>query len=92
MAYSEELLLEIEGLEKSFADRRVLDGIDLQVNKGEVIVILGLPAVGRAPSCDVLTAWSPSRPDNQLPWTGSRGKGCGFSPGAAADWDGIPEL
>jgi polar amino acid transport system ATP-binding protein len=48
MAYSEELLLEIEGLEKSFADRRVLDGIDLQVNKGEVIVILGPSGCGKS--------------------------------------------
>ncbi|MFC3748420.1 amino acid ABC transporter ATP-binding protein [Paenibacillus sp. GCM10012306] len=48
MTQSGEILLEIEGLEKSFDDRKVLEGIDLQVGKGEVIVILGPSGCGKS--------------------------------------------
>lgn len=43
-----ELLLEVKDLQKSFGDRKVLDGINLQVNKGEVIVILGPSGCGKS--------------------------------------------
>ncbi|MFF2908812.1 amino acid ABC transporter ATP-binding protein [Paenibacillus sp. NPDC057934] len=48
MTHSEEILLEIEGLEKTFDDRKVLEEIDLQVGKGEVIVILGPSGCGKS--------------------------------------------
>jgi len=48
MADSVELLLEVKQLQKSFDDKSVLDGIDLQVNKGEVIVILGPSGCGKS--------------------------------------------
>ncbi|MFE4710786.1 amino acid ABC transporter ATP-binding protein [Paenibacillus sp. NPDC056722] len=48
MAHSEEILLEIEGLEKTFGDRKVLEGIHLQVGKGEVLVILGPSGCGKS--------------------------------------------
>jgi polar amino acid transport system ATP-binding protein len=43
-----ELLLEVEGLQKSFGERLVLSGIDLQVVKGEVTVILGPSGCGKS--------------------------------------------
>lgn len=43
-----ELLLEVQQLQKSFGDRVVLEGIDLQVSKGEVIVILGPSGCGKS--------------------------------------------
>ncbi|OBZ11599.1 glutamine ABC transporter ATP-binding protein [Bacillus sp. FJAT-27264] len=48
MTHSEEILLEIEGLEKTFGDRKVLEGIHLQVGKGEVLVILGPSGCGKS--------------------------------------------
>lgn len=48
MGDSGELLLEIKELQKSFGERIVLDGIDLQVSKGEVIVILGPSGCGKS--------------------------------------------
>lgn len=58
MTYSEEILLDIEGLDKSFGERKVLSGISLKVVKGEAAP----PAAEKAPSCDVSMAWNLSRP------------------------------
>ncbi|MGX8702152.1 amino acid ABC transporter ATP-binding protein [Caproiciproducens sp.] len=43
-----DILLEIKQLHKSYDDRTVLDGIDLQVHKGEVVVILGPSGCGKS--------------------------------------------
>ncbi|WHY18111.1 amino acid ABC transporter ATP-binding protein [Paenibacillus sp. G2S3] len=48
MADSGELLLEVKQLQKYFGERKVLDGIELQVIKGEVIVILGPSGCGKS--------------------------------------------
>lgn len=48
MTNTGELLLEVEGLQKSFGERLVLSGIDLQVLKGEVTVILGPSGCGKS--------------------------------------------
>lgn len=48
MADSGELLLEVTQLHKYFGERKVLDGIELQVAKGEVIVILGPSGCGKS--------------------------------------------
>ena len=43
-----ERLLEIRGLKKSFGALRVLDGIDLSVDKGEVICVIGPSGSGKS--------------------------------------------
>lgn len=43
-----EPVIRIEGLHKSFDERVVLDGIDLTVNKGENVVILGRSGSGKS--------------------------------------------
>lgn len=40
--------LEISGLVKRFGDETVLDGIDLTVHKGEVVVVLGPSGCGKS--------------------------------------------
>ena len=42
-----EHIIEIKGLSKSFGDNKVLDGIDLYVNKGEFITLLGPSGCGK---------------------------------------------
>jgi len=37
----DELIIEIRGLRKRFADTEVLKGIDLSVRRGEVLAIIG---------------------------------------------------
>lgn len=58
-----ELLLEVQDVHKTFGDRQVLKGIDLQVERGEVIVILGPSGCGKAPYCAVSTVLSRCRAD-----------------------------
>lgn len=41
-------LFEIRGLEKSYGERRVLDGIDFDVRRGECLVILGRSGSGKS--------------------------------------------
>ncbi|MFF0909195.1 amino acid ABC transporter ATP-binding protein [Microbacterium enclense] len=40
-------LLRVRGLEKSFGANRVLDGVDLQVNRGDVLVLIGPSGSGK---------------------------------------------
>ena len=42
----DKILLEISGLVKRFGSETVLNGIDLSVHKGEVVVVLGPSGCG----------------------------------------------
>lgn len=44
-------MLEIRNLRKAFGPLQVLKGIDLDVNKGDVVAILGSSAAARPPCC-----------------------------------------
>ncbi|RUT36324.1 amino acid ABC transporter ATP-binding protein [Paenibacillus zeisoli] len=48
MSENTEILLEVENLQKFFGDRHVLNGISLQVKRGEVTVILGPSGCGKS--------------------------------------------
>jgi lipopolysaccharide export system ATP-binding protein len=43
-------LLEVHGLEKSYKRRKVVDGVDFQVNRGEVVGLLGPNGAGKTTS------------------------------------------
>ena len=53
-------LLEVRGLVKSFARRRVVDGVDFHVNRGEIVGLLGPNGAGKTTSfqmtCGLLEA------------------------------------
>ena len=40
-------MIEVKGLRKSFGDNEVLKGIDLTIEKGDVVVILGPSGSGK---------------------------------------------
>src|SRR3954454_7018519 len=48
MIESEEVVIRIRGLEKSFGTNKVLRGIDLDVHKGENMVVLGRSGTGKS--------------------------------------------
>ena len=43
-----EVLIKVEGLEKSFGDNHVLRGIDTEIKKGEVVVVIGASGSGKS--------------------------------------------
>ena len=45
---SNEPIIKIEQLEKSFGGLHVLKGIDLEVNRGEVVCIIGASGSGKS--------------------------------------------
>lgn len=45
---AKEILLEIQGIQKNYGGVNVLDGIDLTIHKGEVVVILGPSGCGKS--------------------------------------------
>lgn len=48
MSTNSEAVVRIKGLRKSFGDLQVLKGVDLEVHKGEVVVILGPSGSGKS--------------------------------------------
>jgi len=56
-------MIEIQGVKKSFGALRVLRGIDLTVNKGEVISVIGASGSGKSPSMLRGTETSNRAPD-----------------------------
>jgi phospholipid/cholesterol/gamma-HCH transport system ATP-binding protein len=44
----DDVVVRIEGLEKSLGDRRVLDGVDLEVRAGETLILLGGSGAGKS--------------------------------------------
>ena len=47
-AMSNEVVVRIEGLQKAFGDNVVLRNIDLEVHRGEVVVVLGPSGSGKS--------------------------------------------
>ena len=41
-------VIRVEGLRKSFGDVRAVDGVDLQVERGEILVLLGQNGAGKS--------------------------------------------
>ncbi len=54
-------MLKITGIRKSFSTLDVLKGVDLTVDKGEVVARSGLPAPARPPCCAAPTFWTRPR-------------------------------
>lgn len=52
-------LLEIKGLVKEYADRRVVDGVDIDVKRGEVVGLLGPNGAGKTTTFYMVTGIVP---------------------------------
>lgn len=58
--------IEVENLEKTFNDKKVLKGIDFKVNKGEIIGFLGPNGAGKSTTINILTGATPRDKGNVL--------------------------
>jgi putative lysine transport system ATP-binding protein len=65
-AQTNEPLIRVEGLRKSFGSLEVLKGIDLSVNPGEVVTIIGASGSGKSTF--------PGRGPHLVPRPGSHGR------------------
>ncbi len=54
------LLLEVAGLAKRFGGLRALDGVDLEVRRGEIVGILGPNGAGKSTLFDCITGYLPA--------------------------------
>ena len=50
-----ELLLSAKGISKSFQGRKVLDGINIEIKKSEIIAITGTSGVGKTTLLNILS-------------------------------------
>lgn len=64
-----EILLEVKGIKKSFDQNEVLKGIDMQIKKGEVHVILGENGAGKSTLIKILTGVYP-KDAGEMYWEG----------------------
>ena len=44
-------MIKLEGITKSFGSLQVLKGIDLEINKSEIVSIVGPSGAGKLPCC-----------------------------------------
>ena len=51
-------MIKLEGITKSFGSLQVLKGIDLEINKGEIVSIVGPSGAGRLPCCRSWERWT----------------------------------
>ena len=50
MSVSNEVLLDVQGLEKAYGGNQVLNGITTQIRRGEVVAIIGPSGCGKSRS------------------------------------------
>ena len=48
MTTDKRAVITVKGLEKAFGDNQVLRGIDIEIDKGEVIVVIGASGSGKS--------------------------------------------
>jgi polar amino acid transport system ATP-binding protein len=70
-------LIELSGFSKHFGERRVLDGIDLRVDTGEVVVVLGPSGCGKSTLLRCLNGLEPGQGEYRF---------AGTPLGPSSDW------
>lgn len=86
-------LLKVENLVKEYDGQRILDGIDLTLAQGEVVVVVGPSGCGKSTLLRCINALEPvpGRFD-QPAWQGYPQGQQKYYRNAAEDRNGIPEL
>jgi len=50
-------MLQVSGLSKSFANKKVLDGISFELKKGQICALLGINGAGKSTTLKLITGW-----------------------------------
>ena len=80
-------LLKVENLVKEYDGQRILDGIDLTLAQGEVVVVVGPSGCGKSTLLRCINALEPVQ-DGSISLQGQQK----YYRNAAEDRNGIPEL
>lgn len=51
-------MIKLEGITKSFGSLQVLKGIDLEINKGEIVSIVGPSGAGKTTLLQIMERWT----------------------------------
>ena len=85
-------VIRLEQVRKSFGDNLVLDGIDLEVAAGEVLVVIGRSGSGKSTLLRCVNLLEPIRRAGSSSRGGDHGEGCGRHRDPAADRHRVPAV
>ena len=93
MSVSNEVLLDVQGLEKAYGGNQVLNGITTQIRRGEVVAIIGPSGCGKSTFLRSLNLLEEPTGGKILfegtDITDSKG---GYQPSSSEDRNGIPAV
>ena len=87
MSVSNEVLLDVQGLEKAYGGNQVLNGITTQIRRGEVVAIIGPSGCGKSTFLRSLNLLEEPLRRNRH----HRSEG-GYQPSPSEDRNGVPAV
>jgi polar amino acid transport system ATP-binding protein len=90
MSVSNEVLLDVQGLEKAYGGNQVLNGITTQIRRGEVVAIIGPSGCGKSTFLRSLNLLEEPT-GGKILFEGTDITG-GYQPSSSENWNGIPAV
>lgn len=59
-------MLQVKGLSKSFAQKKVLDDISFELHKGQICALLGINGAGKSTTLKLVTGWYKVQPEQVI--------------------------
>lgn len=66
MTTNNDILIKVEGLKKYFGNNEVLKGINAEIHKGDVMVVIGASGSGKSTFCVALTCLKSRQTENHF--------------------------